>query len=127
MNSMKMKDMINEYVRAYNSFDIEGMIALLHEKIEFRNISSGSIDVETKGIEEFREIAEQSKSLFSYRCQTIIGYSFEDDKTQVAIDYEGILAKDLPNGMKAGEKIHLKGKSVFAFRDDKVAVIEDHS
>ena len=96
MNSMKMKDMINEYVRAYNSFDIEGMIALLHEEIEFRNISSGSIDAETKGIEEFREIAEQSQSLFSYRCQTIIAYSFEDDKTQVEIDYEGILLKISP-------------------------------
>lgn len=127
MNPIKMKEIIEKYVRAYNSFDIEGMIALLHEEIEFRNISSGSIDVETKGIGKFREIAEQSKSLFTYRCQTIVGYSFEDDKTQVEIDYEGILAADLPNGMKAGEKIHTKGKSVFEFRDEMVAVIEDHS
>lgn len=127
MKPMKMKDMIEEYVRLYNSFDVEGMVALLHKDIEFRNSSSGSVDVETKGIEKFREIAEQSKSLFSYRCQTIVGYSFEDDKAQVEIDYEGILAKDLPNGMKAGDRIHMKGSSVFAFRDNKVAVIEDYS
>lgn len=122
-----MKDMVEAYVRFYNSFDIEGMIDLLHEDIEFRNSSSGSVDMETKGIEKFREIAEQSKSLFSYRCQTIVGYSFEDDKTQVEIDYAGILAKDLPNGMKAGEKIQLKGTSIFEFRDEKIAVIEDYS
>jgi hypothetical protein len=122
-----MKEIIEKYISAYNSFDIEGMIAPLHEEIEFRNSSSGSVDVETSGIEKFREIAEQSKSLFSYRCQTIVGYSFEDDKAQVEIDYEGILAKDLPNGMKAGDRIHMKGRSVFAFRDEKVAVIEDYS
>ncbi|MEC0201887.1 nuclear transport factor 2 family protein [Paenibacillus lautus] len=127
MNPIKMKEIIEKYISAYNSFDIEGMIAPLHEEIEFRNSSSGSVDVETKGIEKFREIAEQSKSLFSYRCQTIVGYSFEDDKAQVEIDYEGILAKDLPNGMKADDRIHMKGRSVFAFRDEKVAVIEDYS
>lgn len=127
MNPMKMRDMVEKYVEAYNSFDINGMIALLHEEIEFRNSSSGSVDVETKGIEEFREIAERSKSLFSHRCQTIVGYSFEDGKLQIEIDYEGILAKDLPNGMKAGEKIHMKGKSVFAFKNGRIAVIEDYS
>ncbi|WP_202618985.1 nuclear transport factor 2 family protein [Paenibacillus sp. EZ-K15] len=127
MHPMKMKDIVEKYVRAYNSFDIEGMIALLHEEIEFRNSSSGSVDVETKGIEKFREIAEKSKSLFSYRCQTIVGYSLEDDKVQVEIDYEGILATDLPNGMKAGERIQMKGKSIFEFRDEKIAVIEDYS
>lgn len=127
MNPIKMKEIIEKYISAYNSFDIEGMMAPLHEEIEFRNSSSGAVDVETKGIEKFREIAEQSKSLFSYRCQTIVGYSFEDDKAQVEIDYEGILAKDLPNGMKAGDRIHMKGRSVFAFRDEKVAVIEDYS
>ncbi|AYB43235.1 nuclear transport factor 2 family protein [Paenibacillus lautus] len=127
MDPMKMRDMVEKYVEAYNSFDINGMIALLHEEIEFRNFSNGSVDVETKGIEEFREIAERSKSLFSHRCQTIGGYSFEDDKLQIEIDYEGILAKDLPNGMKAGEKIHMKGKSVFAFKNDRIVVIEDFS
>ncbi|EGG38109.1 nuclear transport factor 2 family protein [Paenibacillus sp. HGF5] len=127
MNPMKMRDMVEKYVIAYNSFDIEGMIALLHEEIEFRNFSNGSVDVETKGIEEFWGIAEQSKSLFSHRCQTIVGYSFEDDKLQIELDYEGILAKDLPNGIKAGEKIQMKGKSVFAFKNDKIAVIEDYS
>lgn len=127
MNPMKMRDMVEKYVEAYNSFDINGMIALLHEEIEFRNFSNGSVNVETKGIEEFREIAERSKSLFSHRCQTIVGYSFEDDKLQIEIDYEGILAKDLPNGMKAGEKIHMKGKSVFGFKNDRIVVIEDFS
>lgn len=127
MNPIKMRDMAEKYVIAYNSFDIEGMIALLHEEIEFRNFSNGSVDVGTKGIEEFREIAEQSKSLFSHRSQTIVGYSFEDDKLQIELDYEGILAKDLPNGIKAGEKIQMKGTSVFAFKNDKIAVIEDYS
>lgn len=36
-----------------------------------------------------------------------------DDKVEVGVDYIGTLATDLPDGLKAGEKLKLKGKSIF--------------
>jgi hypothetical protein len=45
----------------------------------------------------------------------------------VEIDYKGILASDLPNGRNAGEKLELKGKSVFQIKDNKIIVLEDYS
>ncbi|MNJ05657.1 hypothetical protein D3C73_1671250 [compost metagenome] len=49
------------------------------------------------------------------------------DKAEVEINYEGKLAADLPNGLKAGDTIELKGKTIFLVRDQKIAVIEDYS
>lgn len=43
------------------------------------------------------------------------------------IDYEGVLKVDLPDGLKAGEKIKLKGKSVFQFRDGLIYTLTDYS
>ncbi|WP_367584473.1 hypothetical protein [Paenibacillus sp. FJAT-26967] len=43
------------------------------------------------------------------------------------IDYEGILAVDLPNGLKTGDNIQLKGKSVFRIEEGKISLIEDYS
>ena len=127
MDSDKTKQIIDYYVEAYNSFDVEGIVKLLHKEIIFRNFSNGEVDTETKGIQEFKELAENSSKIFASRRQTIIGYSAVDDKVEVHIKYEGILAVDLPNGLKAGDKLQLKGKSVFQIKAGKILLIEDYS
>ncbi|MNT67830.1 hypothetical protein D3C72_2060010 [compost metagenome] len=65
--------------------------------------------------------------MFSSRCQTVTDYIVIDDKAEAQIEYEGILAVDLPNGLKAGDKIQLKGKSVFQIKENKLSLIEDYS
>ena len=62
MDSNEIKSLIQSYLNAYNSFDVDGMLLHLYKDIEFRNILNGVIDVETKGIDQFRELAEQSKN-----------------------------------------------------------------
>ncbi|GMK40865.1 hypothetical protein PCCS19_39210 [Paenibacillus sp. CCS19] len=121
------REIIERYIEAYNSFDIEGMLSLLHEHVLFRNYSNGVIDTETRGIQEFGQLAEKSAQIFTSRCQTITDYSAVADKAEVHIDYEAILATDLPNGLKQGDKIQLKGKSVFEIQAGQILVIEDHS
>jgi predicted RNase H-like nuclease len=103
------------------------MAALLHEEVEFRNISDGEVEVETKGIDAFRELAEQSKDVFSERCQTIKQFMILPNKVEIEIDYEAVLAIDLPIGLNAGEKLKLQGKSIFEIKDEKLYLIEDYS
>ncbi len=124
---MDTRDIIEKYVESYNSFDIEGMVNLLHEDIVFRNISNGTTTTETRGIQAFRELAEQSSTMFASRRQTITGYRVIDNAVEVEIDYEAILAVDFPNGLKAGDKLELSGKSKFEMKDGKIALIEDNS
>lgn len=127
MNNTKVKSLVQQYVDAYNAFDIDGMTALLHEEIEFRDISDGDLEVETKGIDEFRKLAEQSKDILSERCQTIKKFTTLPNKVEIEIDYEATLAIDLPIGLNAGEKLKLQGKSIFEIKDNKLIVIEDYS
>lgn len=127
VNDREIKSLIDSYLLAYNSFNVDGMIELLHEDIEFRNISNDIVNTETKGIDQFRALAEQSLKFFSTRCQTARSIKISGDKAEVDIDYEAKLAADLPNGLKAGEMIKLKGKSIFRFKNGKIVVIEDHS
>ncbi|WP_419393926.1 nuclear transport factor 2 family protein [Cytobacillus praedii] len=127
MNSDETKQIIDYYVEAYNSFDVEGIVKLLHKEIMFRNFSNGEVDTETKGIQEFKELAENSSKIFASRRQTIVSYSAIDNNVEVQIQYEGILAVDLPNGLKAGDKLQLKGKSEFQIKDGKILLIEDYS
>ncbi|MDQ0496813.1 nuclear transport factor 2 family protein [Paenibacillus brasilensis] len=113
MENSNLKDLIEKYLSAYNTFNIDGMIGVLNENIHFRNISKGEVNSETKGIQEFRTLAEQSIQVFSQRRQVIKNITFTGDKAEVDIDYEGILSSDLPNGMKAGWTVNSKSDNFF--------------
>lgn len=121
------RDVIDIYIEAYNAFEIAKMVELLHKDIIFRNISNGETTTETRGIQAFKELAEQSSTMFSSRRQTITDYRIVEDKVEVGIDYEGILAVDFPNGLKSGDKLQLKGKSTFGMKEGKISLIEDYS
>jgi len=112
---------------AYNNFDVEGMLETLSEDIKFENIQSGEVNASAYGKDEFRKLAEQAKSLFSERKQTIENVIDDLGKVSVDIIYFGVLAAGIPNGMSAGDKINLKGISEFTFSNNQISSIRDIS
>ncbi len=116
---------IEQYIKAYNTFDVDGMLERLHEAIEFKNISNGEVNTQINGIAAFRQQAEQAKQFFQTREQRITNLTFGDTTTTIDIDYQAVLAIDLPNGMKKGDTLALQGKSIFQFQDDKIISITD--
>ena len=53
MENSILKDLIEKYLSAYNTFNLDGMIGVLNEDIHFQNISNGEVTSETKGLQEF--------------------------------------------------------------------------
>jgi hypothetical protein len=127
MNSDLYLKIIENYIDAYNNFDINRMLLNMHNEIRFENISDGEINLATNGIEELRNQAEQAKQFFKERTQTITDIKFSADQVEVQINYRGILAVDFPNGLKTGDVIELKGNSIFRFKDDKIIELKDIS
>ena len=121
------KKIIENYIKAYNAFDIDAMIKNLHKDVVFENITNGEIDLSTNGLEEFKVQAEKAKQYFTSRTQTIESWDFQDDKVTIDINYEGILAIDLPNGAMKGDTLALTGQSEFSFQDGKIISITDRS
>ena len=127
MNRQEKEQLINHYLNAYNSFDIDGMLDVLSSDIEFSNIADGEVNASASGLEEFRAIAEHGKALFSLREQTLTDYEEIEGMTSIKISYRAVLAVDLPNGMKAGQEINLKGRTEFTFENSKISAIKDIS
>lgn len=116
---------IENYIDAYNSFDIDRMLLDMHDDIKFENISNGEINLTTNGIAELRNQAELARHLFRERKQTITGIKFNADQVEVKIDYYGILAVDFSDELKTGDVIELKGSSIFRFKDNKIIELKD--
>lgn len=127
MDSDEKRSLIERYLAAYNAFDVDGMMATIHRDVEFKNISGGVVNATVSGAHEFRQLAEQSKGLFSSRNQTVRTFESHEDKAVIEVVYEAVLASDLPNGMKAGETLRLDGRSEFVFRDGKIHQLADYS
>lgn len=121
------EQIIQAYVEAYNQFDVEGMLAHLDENVQFKNIANGEVNLHLEGKEAIRQQAEQSKGYFSERCQTITSFKHENDLCEIEVDYEAVLAMDLPMGLKKDDRIQLEGRSIFQFKNDKIIALTDIS
>jgi hypothetical protein len=127
MDNKDKQMIIENFIRAYNSFDTHGMLKDLHREVIFENISGGQVNLTTKGIEELREQAGQTNTYFKERQSRVIEMHFRGDQVEVNIDYYGVLAKDLPDGLKAGDTLRIKGRSLYQFKGNKIISIRDIS
>ncbi len=127
MAQEEIKNSIYRYIDAYNNFDIDTMIEVLAKDIRFENVSGGEVNARTSGKAEFEVLARQSARLFASRKQTVKTIKIEGDRAFVEIEFEGVLAQDLSNGLKAGETLALKGTSEFEFTNGFISSIVDKS
>lgn len=123
----KLESIVKNYINAYNNFDVDSMIADMTEAVVFENVAGGEVNMVLNGIEEFRKQAVQAVELFSSRAQTIKSLTHTGNQVKVDIAYYGVLAVDLPNGMKKGDELNLKGRSTFTFAGDKIITLRDES
>ncbi|WP_412479061.1 nuclear transport factor 2 family protein [Azonexus sp. IMCC34839] len=127
MTADETRKLIERYLDAYNRFDITGMLATMSPDVRFENVANGSVTASTEGQAELRTLAEQSAGLFASRCQRLLAFSLDGDTASAEIAFSAILAQNLPNGPKRGEKLELRGRTEFCLRDGKICSIRDIS
>ena len=92
VDESKHQRLVERFIAEYNSFDIESMASLLAVDIRFENYSGDILTAAATGIDEFRQLAEQSKALFSDREQRITSFEFREGSVLVMIQFHGRLA-----------------------------------
>jgi ketosteroid isomerase-like protein len=127
MQNDEQTQIIHKYIAAYNAFDVDGMLKLLAPEVRFENWSAFRLTTKTSGIDEFRQLAEQAKTLFSEREQRITAIKRDAESVTVSIAYRGKLAVDVPDGPRAGTVLKLNGESEFAFEGSFISRIVDRS
>lgn len=127
MDTDSKRALIMRYLDAYNRFNVEAMMATVHDDVVFQNIAGGDVTAQAEGVGALRQMAEQAKAIFASRCQTLLAFSDTEAGATIQVAFEGVLACDLPNGMQAGQEIRLEGRSEFAFKDERLIRIVDIS
>lgn len=123
----QIKIIIDQYIKAYNEFDIDGMLKNVHPDVEFKNIAGGEINVHIQGLDNLKKQAKDSTKLLKKREMHITEQKINGDSVENKIDFKAVLNVDIPDGPKAGELVKFKGESRFKFKGDKIISIEDIS
>lgn len=121
------ENIIQNYIDGYNKFDTEKMTRDFSEEIVFQNIQNGEVIMTLEGKNAFKQQAEQARACFVSRQQSMTAMKHRENETEIEVDYSAVLATDFPNSMRKGEKLELKGKSIFKFLDDKIVFLTDIS
>ena len=112
------EEIIKKYIDGYNQFDMDKMVGDFDDNVLFENIQNGEINMTLSGLTAFKQQAEQAKSYFSARKQTIKSFKHLNNETEIEIDYHAVLSMDFPNGLKSGQEFNLTGKSIFKFYEN---------
>lgn len=127
MKESDQLELINRYLAAYNRFDVDGMLAVCDPFVRFENYSGGQLTAGATGLDEFRQLADHAKALFSEREQRITAIELRDGALVAGIAYRGCLASDVPDGPRAGTVLDLQGQSEFWFDGGLITKIVDRS
>ncbi|MEP7185438.1 MAG: nuclear transport factor 2 family protein [Rhodanobacter sp.] len=127
MEEHEKRQLIEQYIAAYNRRDVDGMMALLTPDVQFKNISAGQINASARGMVEFRELAQHGEVFFSDRAQSLLALKLSSSSAVATIDYRSVLAVDMPEGPKAGSVIKLSGESEFWFENGRISHLIDRS
>ena len=125
--SEERKRIIENYLKSYNDFDLEGMTKDLDRNIVYKNISKGRVDLRTQGLDKFMGHLESEMQYTHQRERTAESWIFGDTKVSIDIKYKMILAIDLTEELQAGDTLELKGKVEFLFDNEKIQRITEEA
>ena len=125
MTELQARELIENYLEAYNLFEVDDMLACLHPDVTFENISAGVVTHQTEGKDAFEAQAKQASELFMERNQHILAFRFQNNRAEADIQFFAITAIDWPDSFKAGTILELTGQSFFAFCDNLITSIRD--
>ena len=116
---------VDAYLTAYSAKDVDAMLACLADGVWFQDRAGGAVTAETWGKRDFESLARQGAAAFNHRNQTVLNAITIADTTLVEIAFSAVVAKDLPNGWKAGRTVALMGTSLFLVTDDGIVRLFD--
>lgn len=127
MHETEKRALIERYVRAYNAFDIAGLLSTVTQSVRFEDHSGQRLTVAADGVDALRQLAAQSATLFSEREQRILSLRLHPAGAVTEIAFRGVLATPMSGAGPVGTVIELEGSTTFSFENGLISKIVDRS
>jgi ketosteroid isomerase-like protein len=125
MSPSEIKSVVQAYVDAFNRKDVSGMLQCVHRDITFSSDISGARMCEIHGIDDFADVVQLTTEMFEDRHEQCLSFDVEGDTAHASMLLIGVLAEDLPNGLRAGQRVSCSGRTEFDFLDGTIVGIKE--
>ena len=122
----RQRELIDMYIKGYNSFNMKKMLMPLHSKIVFENHVNGELTMKLDGMKSFKKRASQGMDYYLKRRQEILSIEHGEEKSVAVINYSATLKVKMGD-KEPGDVVNMSAKSIFYFQDDRIIKIEDYS
>jgi ketosteroid isomerase-like protein len=123
---MKLPQIVESYLAAYNRKDVEALVDCVSADVVFENVSNSGQSMKIEGREAFAELASQAAAMFASRHQAVRTAVVDGDNVAIEVDWIGTPAVDL-GAMKAGAEVAMRGASFLTLSNGKLSRIVDLS
>lgn len=115
-----LKTLVQKYVDAFNNNNINLMLSLIDDNVKFESISNSTGSTAINGRLQLAQVVQQSLGYFEERTQTINSWTIDKNRVAIEVTIHCKLAKSIPGGAEAGEKLVLNGASFFTIKKGKI-------
>lgn len=125
MSNNQLRNIIENYIDAFNNYDIDKLVNQFTETGVYEVASNLTEPVICHGKEKIRELTTNTRAIFTSRTQQVTNWIINENKAAIEFNYVAIVTNDLPNGLKAGQKLALRGISIYEFENGKIKRLMD--
>jgi steroid delta-isomerase-like uncharacterized protein len=122
----QLPTIIQNYLDAYNSKDVDALVDCVADAVVFENVSNSGQSMKIEGRDAFAQLANQAAAMFVSRNQSVRMAVVDGNNVALEIAWTGTPAVDLGT-MKAGVEVAMRGASFITISDGKLARIVDLS
>lgn len=125
MSPSEIKSVVQAYVDAFNRKDVPGMLQFVHPDITFSSDIGGARMCDIHGIDDFANVVFLTTEVFEDRHEQCLSFDVDGHTAHASMLLRGVLAKDLPNGLKAGQRVSCASRTEFDFLDGAIVGIKE--
>ncbi len=126
-NMLSTAELVERYILLNNENDIDGVLDCCEENVLFESVMNPGGTVRLKGRGQVREVLEGTMQAFSERKHRLASLLVDGANAAAETVFNGVAKAELGDGVKPGDKVAIRGATIFETRDGKITRICDYS
>ena len=127
MQQLGFEEVVNRYLEAYTSANLETLLALVSDDIEFESYRAGKREIHVVGKADFQAMMARAMTLFTSREQRIITSTPHEEGLNTELAFKGIFTPEYAEKQMIGRLLRLQNQTAFRIREGKLYRIVEMS
>ncbi|WP_155825875.1 nuclear transport factor 2 family protein [Hirschia maritima] len=120
-------ELVERYVTLSNHDDIDGVLACCADNIMFETVMNPRGSMRLQGKAQVREVLAGTMAAFKDRSHRLASIISQGNRVAAETVFTGVALAELGDGVRPGDKVAIRGATIFEIENGLIARITDYS